>query len=252
MNEINFFGETNFRNTRTKFGIKLDDRRRHFYVVGKTGMGKTDMLKNAAGQDIQEGRGMGFVDPHGEAVEELLDFVPAERVQDVIYFNPADTRYPFAFNVMEQVDAENRHIIASGLMSVFKKIWPDVWSARMEYILNNVILALLECPDSTLLGINRMLSDTVYRQTVVDQVGDPVVKTFWMQEFARYTQRYEVEATAAIQNKIGQFIANPLIRNIVGQVRSTVDLREVMEGEKILLVNISKGRIGEDNSRLLG
>ena len=252
MNEINFFGETNFRNTRTKFGIKLDDRRRHFYVVGKTGMGKTEMLKNAAVQDIQEGRGMGFVDPHGEAVEELLDFVPAERVQDVIYFNPADTRYPFAFNVMEQVDAENRHIIASGLMSVFKKIWPDVWSARMEYILNNVILALLECPDSTLLGINRMLSDPVYRQTVVDQVGDPVVKTFWMQEFARYTQRYEVEATAAIQNKIGQFIANPLIRNIVGQVRSTVDLREVMDGEKILLVNISKGRIGEDNSRLLG
>ena len=252
MVDINFFGITNFRNARRKFGIKTDDRRRHFYAVGKTGMGKTEMLKNMAVQDIQNGHSMGFVDPHGEAVEDLLDFVPQDRIQDVVYFNPADTHFPIAFNVMEQVDPENRHMVASGLMSVFKKIWPDVWSARMEYILNNVVLALLECPDSTLLGINRMLVDPEYRQQVVEQVKDPVVKTFWVQEYARYTQRYEVEATAAIQNKVGQFTSNPLIRNIVGQIRSSMDMREVMDGKKILLVNIAKGRIGEDNSRLIG
>lgn len=252
MNEINFFGETNFRNVSRKFGIKLDDRRRHLYVIGKTGMGKTEMLKNMAVQDIVEGRGLGFVDPHGEAVEEILDFIPQERIQDVVYFNPADIKYPIAFNVMEQVDPEKRHMVASGLMSVFKKIWPDVWSARMEYILNNVILALLEYPESTLLGVNRMLSDTDYRQMVVEKVSDPVVKAFWLQEYSRYTQRYEVEATAAIQNKVGQFISNPLIRNIIGQTHSSVDMRQVMDGEKILLANIAKGRIGEDNSRLLG
>ena len=252
MEEINFFGETNFRNMRRKFGIKLDDRRRHFYAVGKTGMGKTEMLKNMALQDIQNGHGVGFVDPHGEAVEELLDFVPGERVKDVIYFNPADMTHPIAFNVMEQVDPDKRHMVASGLMSVFKKIWPDVWSARMEYILNNVVLALLEYPDSTLLGINRMLVDVEYRQKVVEHVLDPVVKTFWLQEYARYTQRYEVEATAAVQNKVGQLTSNPLIRNIVGQTRSSIDMRKAMDENKILLVNISKGRIGEDNSRLIG
>ena len=252
MEEINFFGETNFRNMRRKFGIKLDDRRRHFYAVGKTGMGKTEMLKNMALQDIQNGHGVGFVDPHGEAVEELLDFVPEERVKDVIYFNPADMTHPIAFNVMEQVDPDKRHMVASGLMSVFKKIWPDVWSARMEYILNNVVLALLEYPDSTLLGINRMLVDVEYRQKVVEHVSDPVVKTFWLQEYARYTQRYEVEATAAVQNKVGQLTSNPLIRNIVGQTRSSIDMRKAMDENKILLVNISKGRIGEDNSRLIG
>jgi type IV secretory pathway TraG/TraD family ATPase VirD4 len=250
--QINFFAETTFRNQRKKFGIKTDDRRRHMYLIGKTGMGKTVMLKNMAIQDIQNGNGVGFVDPHGEAAEELLDFVPSNRINDVIYFNPADLEFPIAFNIMEKVDLEHRHLVASGLMGVFKKIWPDVWSARMEYILNNCILALLEYPGSTLLGVNRMLADPDYRKRVVDKVTDPVVKSFWVQEFARYTQRYEVEATAAIQNKVGQFISAPLIRNIIGQVKSNINMREVMDGGKILIANISKGRIGEDNSRLLG
>jgi CxxC-x17-CxxC domain-containing protein len=210
------------------------------------------MLKNMAIQDIQEGHGTGFIDPHGEAAEELLHFVPSSRINDVIYFNPADTDYPIAFNVMEKVDPEHRHLVASGLMSVFKKVWPDVWSARMEYILNNAILALLEYPGSTLLGINRMLFDADYRAKVIEKVSDSVVKMFWTQEYARYTQRYEVEATAAIQNKVGQFISNPLIRNIVGQTKSSIDMREVMDGQKILILNLAKGRIGEDNSRLLG
>ncbi|MDD5145590.1 MAG: type IV secretion system DNA-binding domain-containing protein [Candidatus Pacebacteria bacterium] len=250
--EINFFGLTTFRNQKKKFGIKPDDRRRHIYVVGKTGMGKTEMLANMAIQDIQAGRGICFVDPHGEVAEKLLDFVPSKRVNDVVYFNPADIDYPIAFNVMEKVDPEHRHLVAAGLMGVFKKIWPDVWSARMEYILNNSVLALLEYPGSTLLGVNRMLADPDYRKKVVERVNDPVVKSFWVQEFARYTQRYETEATAAIQNKIGQFISNPLIRNIIGQVQSTVNMRKIMDEGKILIANISKGRIGEDNSRLLG
>jgi len=202
-NEVNFFGETTFRNQRRKFGIKTDDRRRHLYIIGKTGMGKTVMMENMAIQDIKAGHGMGFIDPHGEAADRLLDFVPSNRINDVIYFNPADLDFPIAFNVMEKVDVAHRHLVASGLMGVFKKIWPDVWSARMEYILNNCILALLEYPGSTLLGVNRMLADPEYRKKVVDKVTDPVVKSFWVQEFARYTQRYEVEATAAIQNKVG-------------------------------------------------
>lgn len=246
------FAETTFRNLRKKFGIKEDDRRRHVYVIGKTGMGKTVLLENMAIQDIQAGRGVGFVDPHGEAAEKLLDLIPSSRVNDVVYFNPADLEFPIAFNIMEKVSLEYRHLVAAGLMGVFKKIWPDVWSARMEYILNNSILALLEYPGSTLLGINRMLADPDYRKKVVSKITDPIIKTFWTQEFARYTQRYEVEATAAIQNKVGQFISAPLIRNIIGQVKSLIDMRAIMDKRKILILNLSKGRIGEDNSRLLG
>jgi len=249
---INYIGETNFRNIRKKFGIKLDDRRRHIYIIGKTGMGKTALLTNMAVQDIQNGFGLAFVDPHGEAAEDLLDYVPKERIQDVVYFNPSDIEWPIGFNIMEVKDPEARHLIASGLMGVFKKIWPDVWSARMEYILHNCILALLEYPNSTLLGINRVLADIDYRRRVIEKITDPVVKSFWTQEFARYTQRYEVEATAAIQNKVGQFIANPLIRNIIGQVKSTIDMRKIMDEKKILIVNLSKGKMGEANSALLG
>ncbi|MCD6429538.1 type IV secretion system DNA-binding domain-containing protein [bacterium] len=250
--DITYIGETNFRNIRKKFGIKLDDRRRHIYIIGKTGMGKTALLVNMAVQDINAGRGLAFIDPHGEAAEELLDYIPKERIKDVVYFNPADLEFPIGFNIMEIHDPEGRHLIAAGLMGVFKKIWPDVWSARMEYILNNCILALLEYPGSTLLGINRVLADIDYRRMVVEKVKDPVVKAFWLQEFARYTQRYEVEATAAIQNKVGQFVSNPLIRNIIGQEKSTIDIREMMDKGKIFIVNLSKGKIGEANSTLLG
>jgi hypothetical protein len=250
--DITFLGLTTFRNERKRFGIKTDDRRRHVYIIGKTGMGKTELLKNMAIQDIQRGNGLGFIDPHGEAAEDLLDFIPSRRINDVVYFNPADVEYPIPFNAMEKVGAEQRHLISSGLMGVFKKIWPDVWSARMEYILGNCILALLEYPNSTLLGVNRMLADPEYRKKVVERISDPVVKSFWVNEFAKYTQRYEVEATAAIQNKVGQFISNPLIRNIIGQVKSEINMREIMDEKKILIANLSKGKIGEDNSRLLG
>ncbi|TSC96451.1 MAG: hypothetical protein Athens071426_229 [Parcubacteria group bacterium Athens0714_26] len=251
-NEITILGQTNFRNEEKRFGIKPDDRRRHMYAVGKTGMGKTTLLENMIIADIKAGHGVGIIDPHGELAEKLLDFIPQERVNDVIYFNPADIEHPIAFNPLEQIGTEYRHLVASGIMAVFKKIWPDVWSARMEYILNNSLLALLEYPGSTLLGIMRLLSDKEYRKKVVDNLKDPVVKSFWVNEFAKYTQRLESEATAAIQNKVGQFVTNPLIRNILGQPHSFVDMRKAMDEKKIMIFNLSKGRIGEDNSSLIG
>ena len=250
--KITFFAQTNFRGEKKRFGIRDEDRLRHMYIIGKTGMGKTELLKNMIVQDILNGEGVGFVDPHGDAAEELLNFIPEERKKDVIYFNPGDVDFPIAFNIMENVNKDQRHLIASGLMGVFKKIWPDVWSARMEYILNNTILSLLEIEGSTLLGINRLLSDAVFRESIVNQLKDPVVKAFWTQEFSKYSQKYEVEATAAIQNKIGQFISTPLIRNIVGQVKSTIDVRDIMDSKKIFIMNLSKGKIGEDSSKLLG
>ena len=222
------------------------------YVIGQTGTGKTTLLENMVIDDIRAGRGVGIIDPHGEFAEKILEFIPEERVDDVIYFNPADVDNPIAFNPLEKVGMEYRHLIASGIMGVFKKIWVDAWSARMEYILNNTLLALLEFPESTLLGIMRMFTDKDYRKKIVDNVQDPVIKAFWENEFSRYSQRFEVEAVAAIQNKVGQFVSNPLIRNIIGQTHSTVDLRKVMDEGKILIVNLSKGRIGEDNSALLG
>jgi CxxC-x17-CxxC domain-containing protein len=252
MNDINLFAETNFRNQRRQFGIKTHDRRKHLYLVGKTGMGKTTLLENMAIQDIQTGRGVGIVDPHGEFAEKMLDFVPSQRVNDVIYFNPADLDYPIAFNVIEKVDPDHRHLIASGLVGVFKKIWAETWGPRLEYVLRNAILALLEYPGSTLLGIMRMLVDKDYRQKVVDKIKDPVIKSFWVDEFSKYRGSFEVEAIAPIQNKVGQFLTSPLIRNIVGQTRSAIDIRKAMDEEKILIMNLSKGLIGEDNSALLG
>ncbi len=235
-----------------KFGIKPDDRRRHVYAIGKTGTGKTTLLENMAIQDIQSGRGVGIVDPHGEFAQKMLDFIPRERVNDVIYFSPADLQYPIAFNVIEQVDPEHRHLVASGLVGVFKKLWAETWGPRLEYLLRNAILSLLEYPGSTLLGIMRMLTDKDYRNKVVEKTQDPVVKSFWLDEFARYPDRFMVEAVAPIQNKVGQFLTSSLIRNIVGQTRSAIDLREVMDQGKILIMNLSKGAIGEDNSALLG
>ncbi len=251
-NEITLFGETNFRNARRRFGIKTDDRRRHMYIIGKTGMGKTTLLENLIMSDINAGHGCCYVDPHGDTAEKLLDFIPANRINDVIYFNPADIDYPVGFNILETESDEQKTLIASGLMGVFKKIWPDVWSARMEYILMNCILALLDYPGATLLGINRLLVDKDYRARVVAKIRDPIVKTFWVAEFTSWSEKYATEAIAPVQNKVGQFLSSAVIRNIVAQVKSTINLRRIMDDEKILLINLSKGRIGEDNMRLLG
>ena len=251
-NDITPIGVYNFRNQRKKFGIKIDDRRRHVYVIGKTGGGKTTLLENMVISDIQGGKGIGVIDPHGEFAEKMLDFVPEERLDDVIYFDPSDMENPIAFNPMEQVGTEFRHLVASGLMGVFKKIWADAWSARMQYILNNTLLALLEYPGATLLGIMQMFSNKAYRKKIVDNLQDPIIKSFWQDEFAAYSQKFETEALAAIQNKVGQFVSNPLVRNILGQPRSTLNMREIMDSGKIFIANLSKGKIGEDNSALLG
>jgi len=250
--DICLFAQTNFRNQLRRFGIKIDDRRRHMYVIGKTGMGKTTMMENMVLHDIYSGHGVGIVDPHGDFAEKIIDYIPPRRINDVVYFNPADTNNPIGFNILEVKNEDQKHLVAAGLMGIFKKIWPDVWSSRMEYILNNTLLALLDYPGSTLLGINRLLADKKYRKRVVSQLKDPVIKAFWQTEFANYSDRYMTEAVAPIQNKIGQFLSASVIRNMVAQVKSTINIRDIMDNKKIFIMNLSKGRIGEDNSRLLG
>jgi len=251
-NRITYFAQTDARNKRVKFGIKAKDRTRHVYTIGKTGMGKSTMLENMAVQDIIGGEGICFIDPHGKTADLLLEYVPKERIRDVIYIAPFDTDFPISFNVLESVDSQKRHLVVSGLMSTFKKIWEDAWSARMEYILTNTLLALLEAPGSTLLGVNRMLSDKEYRKEIISHVEDPSVKAFWVKEFANYTERMAAESVPAIQNKVGQFTANPLIRNMIGQPKSSFDFREAMDRRKIIIINLSKGRIGDENMKLLG
>lgn len=252
LEHITYIGATDARGKQQAFGIKPVDRAKHMYVIGKTGMGKSTLLENLAIQDIQHGEGLAFIDPHGSTAEKLLDYVPEHRIEDVIYFAPFDMGYPVSFNVMEDVGYDKRHLVVSGLMSAFNKIWLDAWSARMEYILSNTLLALLEYPDSTLLDVNRMLINKNFRKKVVERITDPIVKSFWAEEFAGYTDRYTQEATPAIQNKIGQFTSNPLIRNIVGQPKSSFDMRSVMDDKKIFIANLSKGRMGETNADLLG
>jgi hypothetical protein len=250
--DITYFAETDSRNKRVPFGIKTEDRSRHTYIIGKTGMGKSTVLENMAIQDILNGNGLAFLDPHGKTADLFLQYIPEHRIKDVVYFAPFDTDYPISFNVMEDVGADKRHLVANGLMSAFKKIWVDAWSARMEYILNNILLALLEYPDSTLIGVNRMLADKEYRRRVVENITDPSVKAFWTDEYAKYTDRFAAEAAPAIQNKIGQFVSNPLVRNIIGQPKSTFNLRKMMDKRKIIIINLSKGRMGEANANLLG
>ncbi len=250
--EICVFAQTTYRNQMRRFGIKTDDRRRHMYVIGKTGMGKTTIMENMVLSDIYAGHGIGLVDPHGDFAEKIINHIPSWRLNDVVYLNPADIDNPIGFNILEVKTEEQKHLVASGLMGTFKKIWPDVWSSRMEYILNNTLLALLDYPGSTLLGVNRLLSDKNYRKRVVRQLKDPVVKAFWRDEFANYDERYAKEAVAPIQNKIGQFLSVSIIRNMVAQVKSTINVRDIMDSKKIFIMNLSKGRIGEDNSRLLG
>jgi type IV secretory pathway TraG/TraD family ATPase VirD4 len=252
MEKVLPLGILNFRGKEVKFGIKQKDRLRHIYIIGKTGQGKTTLLENMINFDIQNKNGLAFLDPHGDSVQRILDYIPKERIDDVIYFNPADTNHPIGFNPLEKVSWEHRHLTAISLLSIFKKIWVDAWSARMEYILTNALLALLEWPNSTLLDVNRLLADEKFREKVVNNLKDEVVKAFWKQEFAKYHLQFRTEAIAPIQNKIGQFITNPLIRNIIGQTESAFNLRKIMDEGKIFLANLSVGAIGEETSRLLG
>ncbi len=250
--DVVFVGRTDFRDAKRLFGIKRSDRRQHMYVIGKTGTGKSTLLGNLIVQDISNGEGLAVIDPHGELIEEILERIPEERLQDVVYFNPADMDSHIGFNVLELPDPKYKHLVASGLMGIFTKIWAGTWSARMEYILNNAVLALLDTPGTTLLGITKILVDKEYRQQIINNLKDPVVRAFWVNEYEAWQDRYRNEAIAPVQNKIGQFLSTALIRNVVGQSKSTIDIFEIMNSGKIFLVNLSKGRIGEDNSALLG
>ncbi len=250
--DLTILGESLFRGHRTKFGIRTDDRRRHIYTIGKTGMGKSTLLENMLYSDILAGKGIALIDPHGDLVDAVLKFIPKDRTNDVILFDPADKEYPMAFNMLSCKDPEQQPLIVSGLMSIFKKMWPEAFSGRMEYILRNTLLALIEAGNQSMLGIMRMFSDPVFRKKILEHVENHMVKSFWEDEFTSWSEKYQTEALAAIQNKVGQLLSAPLIRNIVGQVVSKVDFRHAMDSGKIILMNLSKGRLGEDNSAFLG
>jgi hypothetical protein len=234
------------------FGILRADRRQHFYVLGKSGAGKSALLHNIAVQDIMAGHGVGFIDPHGEGASNLLDYIPPHRIKDVVYFDPADIEHPIGFNLFGPVHPDNRHLVASGVVSIFKSIWGEFFGPRMEYILYAAVAALLECENVSLLGLPRILSDAQYRAWVVKQVKDPIVSSFWVNEFENYNDRFLQEAIAPIQNKVGQLLMSPHLRNILGQVKSKIDARFIMDHKRIFIANVSKGALGDDKSNLIG
>ena len=255
--KITYLGKIDYRDKQLTFGIKENDRTKHTYIIGKSGMGKSTLLENLIIQDISNGEGIILIDPHGVTAEKILDHIPESRIKDVVYFAPFDGEFPMGLNMLEKVAADKRYLLANGMMSAFKKIFTDgdgkgTFSARMEYVLNNIILALLENEGQTLLGVNRMLFDKEYRKFIVSNVTDPTVKDFWVNEYTNYTDKTAQELAPSIQNKIGQFVSNPLIRNIIGQKKTSFDVRKIMDEKKILIVNISKGKVGEGNASLLG
>ena len=245
-------GLATFRGRRQPFGILGDDKRRHVLIEGKTGMGKTTLLHRLLATDLRAGQGIGLIDPHGDLAEAVLHQVPASRTNDVILFDVGDTAYPLAFNVLACPNPAQRPLVASGVLSAFKKIYGDSWGPRLEHILRNALLTLLEVPGTSLVSVLRILSDPLYRRDVLTCVQDPVIRTFWEQEFAGMPPKFQAEAIAPIQNKVGAYVSSPLLRNILGQAKSSLDLRRVMDEGKVLIVNLSKGRIGDDASMLLG
>lgn len=256
--DLTMIGRINFRSDRRIFGIKRVDRRQHMYLIGKTGTGKSTTLLTMIAQDIARGEGVAVIDPHGDLAERVLDLVPPRRINDVIYFDPSDLEYPIGFNILEIVQPNHsdfqtqRVLVSSGVISVFKKLWADSWGPRLEHFLRNAVLALLDVPGNTLLGVSRIFTDEVFREHFVNRCRDPVVRDFWLREFPSYNAQFRAEAASPIQNKVGQFLSTSMIRNIVGQPRSGFDLSNVMNSGKILVANLAKGKIGEDNSALLG
>jgi len=234
------------------FVLSDHDRRHHLYAVGKSGTGKTTLLRNLILQDIEAGRGVGIIDPHGDLASDLLDHIPRHRVEDVVYFDPSDAEFPVGLNLVGQVPPDRRHLVASGIVGAFRGIWGDSWGPRLEYILYAAVSAILDCENVSLLGVQRMLSDAKYRAWVVRQVRDPMVRSFWENEFERYDARLVQEAVAPIQNKVGQLLMSPHLRNILGQVRGRMDARYMMDSGKIFIANLSKGRLGADKANLLG
>jgi hypothetical protein len=250
--EVNFFAKTEFKNQLVTFGIKQSDRRRHIYSIGKTGTGKTWMLANMAIDDLKKKRGLAVIDPHGDLCEILLNYIPSHRINDVCYLNPADREHPFSINMLEVQSPPQAELIASGIVSIFYKLYAFSWGPRLEYILRNVLLTLTQIPNSTLIDVVRILTDKRFRDESLRKIQDRVLLDFWDNEFARMPDKLREEAISPILNKVGQFVTSPLIRQIIGRPKSTVDLEKIMNEGKILIVNLSQGRLGEDNSALLG
>ena len=249
--EISLFGLTNFRGDNQVFGFLRKDRSRHIYLLGQTGTGKSGALELLTLSDIYYDQGFAVIDPHGDYAQHVLSFIPERRIDDVVYFNPADTAHPIGFNPLEVTDPALKSHISSELVGVMKRMF-DSWGPRLEYILRYTLLALLDYPDSTMLDITRMLTDRRFREKVISHVEDPVVKTFWVTEFAAWNDKFATEAVAPVLNKVGAFTANPMIRNIIGQPKSNFNLRKIMDDGKILVVNLSRGLVGEDNAAILG
>lgn len=250
--QLTNMGVTNFRGSQEIFGIKIPDRRRHIYVIGKSGVGKSTLLQNMTLDDIKEGRGVGVVDPHGDYVDYVLERIPENRVEDVILFDPSDRDFPVGFNILDVANPKYKVITASGVVSVFKKIFGDSWGPRLEYWLSSAVLALLDYQGATLMMLPRLFTDDAFRTEVIEKIGDPVIKARWVNEYNTLDQRQRAETISPILNKVGQFLSSSLVRNIVAQSKGSFDLREVMDQKKILLVKLAKGLIGEDNAALLG
>lgn len=250
--QLTNMGVTNFRGSEEVFGIKIPDRRRHIYVIGKSGVGKSTLLQNMTLDDIKEGRGVGVVDPHGDYIDYVLERIPEKRIEDVILFDPSDRDFPVGFNILDVPNPKYKVIAASGVVSVFKKIFGDSWGPRLEYWLSSAVLALLDFDGATLMMLPRLFTDDAFRAEVVEKIGDPVIRARWVNEYNTLDQRQRADTISPILNKVGQFLSSSLVRNIVAQPKGSFDLRKVMDGKKILLVKLAKGLIGEDNAALLG
>lgn len=250
--DISLFGVTNFRGDNTVFGVYRVDRGRHIYILGQTGTGKSGALELLTLSDIYYDQGFAVIDPHGDYAQHMLAFIPERRLDDVVYFNPADTANPIGFNPLEITDPSLKGHISSELVGVLKRLFAESWGPRLEYILRYSLLALLDYPDATMLDITRMLTEKKFRANVISYIDDPVVKNFWVNEFASWNDKFASEAVAPVLNKVGAFTANPMIRNIIGQPKSTFNIRKIMDEGKILIVNLSRGLMGEDNAGILG
>lgn len=248
---ISPFGITNFRGSNIQFGIQRADRGRHMYIIGQTGTGKSGLLTLLTLSDIYHNQGFAVVDPHGDYAIDIMKFIPESRIKDVVYFNPADQEFPIGFNPMEVYDQNMKGHTSSELVGVLKRMF-DSWGPRLEYILRYTILALLDTPGTTMLDITRMLTDVKFRRGIIDNIQDIVVKQFWTIEFASWNEKFATEAVAPILNKVGAFVANPMVRNIIGQPKSSFNVRHIMDEGKILVVNLSRGLMGEDNAAIMG
>ncbi|MBR0133940.1 type IV secretion system DNA-binding domain-containing protein [Candidatus Saccharibacteria bacterium] len=249
---ISAFGLTDFRGIKHQFGMYRRDRSRHVYIIGQTGSGKSGLLTLFALSDIYHNQGYCIIDPHGDLATDNLRFIPESRIKDVVYFNPADTQYPMAFNPLEIDDPARKPNISSEVIGVLKRMFGDSWGPRLEHILRYTLLALLDRPEATLLDISRMLTDKEFRKETLDYCQDVTVLQFWKHEFGSWSEKQVTESVAPVLNKVGAFTANPIIRNIIGQPKSSFNIREIMDEGKILVVNLSKGLIGEDNAGILG